>query len=221
AWTMLSLSAAACLAWLLPEVNTRWKDGWRFAWQTGVAVLTASALLFTILATADKVTDRISENISSSLDGMTYMQVSTYNDMGNILDLNADYKAIRWMQDNVKGSPVIVEANTTEYRWGSRYTIYTGLPGVVGWNWHQRQQRTSVSSDWVTNRVAAVEQFYATEDQQIAETFLQRYGVQYIIVGGLERSLYPATSLAKFETWNNYLWTEVYRDGNTVIYRVK
>jgi YYY domain-containing protein len=221
AWTMLSLSAAASLAWLLPEVNNRWKNGWRFAWQTGVVILTASALLFTILATADKVTDRISENIPSSLDGMTYMQVSTYNDMGNILDLNADYKAIRWMQDNVKGSPVIVEANTTEYRWGSRYTIYTGLPGVVGWNWHQRQQRTSVSSDWVTNRVAAVEQFYATEDQQTTETFLQRYGVQYIIVGGLERSLYPATSLAKFETWNNYLWTEVYRDGYTVIYRVK
>lgn len=221
AWTMLSLSAAACLAWLLPEVNTRWKDSWRFAWQTGLAVLTASVLLFTILATADKVTDRISENIPVSLDGMTYMQVSTYNDMGNILDLNADYKAIRWMQDNVKGSPVIVEANTTEYRWGSRYTIYTGLPGVVGWNWHQRQQRTSVSSDWVTSRVAAVDQFYATEDRQIVETFLQRYGVRYIIVGGLERSLYPVNSLIKFETWNNDLWTEVYRDRNTVIYQVK
>jgi len=221
AWTMLSLSAAASLAWLLPEVNTRWKDGWRFAWQTGLAVLTASAFLFTILATADKITDRISEDIPVNLDGMTYMQVSTYNDMGNILDLNADYKAIRWMQDNVQGSPVIVEANTTEYRWGSRYTIYTGLPGVVGWNWHQRQQRTSTSSEWVTSRVAAVDQFYATEDRQTVETFLKRYDVRYIVVGGLERSLYPASSLAKFEDWNNDLWTESYRDGSTVIYQVK
>lgn len=221
AWTMLSLSAAASLAWLLPEVNTRWKDGWRFAWQSGLAVLTASAFLFTILATADKITDRISEDIPVSLDGMTFMQVSTYNDMGNILDLNADYKAIRWMQDNVQGSPVIVEANTTEYRWGSRYTIYTGLPGVVGWNWHQRQQRTSTSSEWVTTRVAAVDQFYSTEDRQTVETFLQRYDVRYIIVGGLERSLYPASSLVKFENWNNDLWTESYRDGSTVIYQVK
>jgi uncharacterized membrane protein len=35
------------------------------------------------------------------------------------------------MQDNIQGSPVIVEANCPEYRWCTRYTIYTGLPGVV------------------------------------------------------------------------------------------
>ena len=58
------------------------------------------------------------------------------------MNLVQDYKAIRWMQDNVQGSPVIVEANCPEYRWCMRFTIYTGLPGVVGWNWHERQQRT-------------------------------------------------------------------------------
>ncbi len=153
AWTLLSLSAASCLAWLLPEVNHKWKEGWRFGWQIGIAVLVASAFMFTLLATADKVTDRIASDIPTSLDGMTYMQVSTFNELGKDIELDADYRGIRWMQDNVKGSPVIVEANTPEYRWGSRYTIYTGLPGVVGWNWHQRQQRTVTSSEWVSNRV--------------------------------------------------------------------
>lgn len=221
AWTMLALSAAACVAWLLPEVERRWKDGWRFIWQISFAVLVASVLLFTILATADKVTDRISDKTPINLDGMTYMQYSTYNDLGNDLDISQDYKAIRWMQDNVQGSPVIVEANTTEYRWGSRYTIYTGLPGVVGWNWHQRQQRTITPSTWVTDRVAEIEQFYLTENKQAVTHFLQRYDVKYIVVGGLEHSLYPAISLAKFNTWNNDLWAEVYHEGNTVIYQVK
>ncbi len=221
AWTLLSLSAACCLAWLLPEVNHKWKEGWRFSWQIGIAVLVASAFMFTLLATADKVTDRIASNIPISLDGMTYMQVSTFNELGKDIELGADYRAIRWMQDNVKGSPVIVEANTPEYRWGSRYTIYTGLPGVVGWNWHQRQQRTVTSSEWVSNRVLAVEQFYLTDDRQAVTQFLSRYEVKYIIVGKLERTLYSAFSLAKFNNWNNDLWIEVYRDNDTVIYQVK
>ena len=91
------------------------------------------------------------------------------------------------MQDNVQGSPTIVEANTSEYRWGSRYTIYTGLPGVLGWNWHQRQQRNTVPSEWVTNRVADIGAFYTALDRESSTAFLQQYNVKYIIVGILQR----------------------------------
>ena len=82
---------------------------------------------------------------------MTFMKYSQHWD-GQMMDLSEDYNAIRWMQDNVQGSPVIVEANCTEYRWCTRMTIYTGLPGVVGWNWHQRQQRGVASTNCAAAR---------------------------------------------------------------------
>jgi uncharacterized membrane protein len=160
-----------------------------------------------------------------SLDAMTFMNYAHYDDFGQRLDLSEDYYAIRWMQDNVQGSPVIVEGNCSEYRWCTRFTIYTGLPGVVGWNWHQRQQRVYTST-WVESRVAEVSNFYTTTDVSSARNFLDQYDVKYIIVGQLERAEYNQPGLpmpdglAKFEEFEGKYWQEVYRDGNTAIYEV-
>ena len=107
-----------------------------------------------------------------TLDSMAYMEHAQYADFDALMELDQDYRAIRWMQDNVQGSPVIVEANCPEYRWCTRFTIYTGLPGVVGWNWHQRQQRT-LTPLLVEQRVTEVGLFYSTTDAQEAADFLQ------------------------------------------------
>jgi uncharacterized membrane protein len=115
---------------------------------------------------------------------------------------------------------VIVEANSVEYHWGTRFAIYTGLPGVVGWNWHQRQQRTINPHEWVFNRVDDVHEFYLTEDLQWTYTFLEQYDVSYIVLGQLERAKYPGPGLNKFEDQDGVLWREVYRDRDTVLYEV-
>ncbi len=116
--------------------------------------------------------------------------------------------------------PTIVEANTPEYRWGNRYTIYTGLPGVVGWNWHQRQQRAINPPEWVTDRVEDINNFYSMPDLDFAKEFLNKYHIDYIVVGQLEKAIYPALGLEKFASENNSLWKSVYRSEDTVIYEV-
>ncbi len=222
AWTLLSISAAASLWWLLPRMAAFIGSLGRRVWLTASLALVVGAALFPIMATADKVHDRMSVIAPHTLDGMTYMATSTYSDQNVDMNLSQDYRAILWMQENVKGSPVIVEANTPEYRWGSRFTIYTGLPGVVGWSWHQRQQRGEiVSSDWVTNRISDIENFYRTTDLEAAKQFLETYNVSYIIVGQLEAAYYPGPGLKKFAAQNGKLWTQVYLDQNTAIYAVK
>ena len=222
AWILLAVSAGAAFAWTLPAFF-KWLPGWRVFWQTAMILLIAGAALFTASGTAGKIRDRWIVEAPRTIDSITFMKYAQYDDFGQRLDLSEDYRAIRWMQDNVKGSPVIVEANCPEYRWCTRYTIYTGLPGVVGWNFHQRQQR-AYTSTWVEARVAAITNFYTTIDVESARDFLKQHDVRYIIVGQLERAEYksedPVNGLSKFEEFDGTYWNAVYRDGSTVIYEV-
>ena len=218
AWFLLAASSAAALAWTLPAFF-KWLPGWRVFWQTMMVLLISGGLLFTVTGTSGKMRDRWIIEAPHTLDAMTFMNYTQYDTNGQRLTLSADYRAIRWMQDNVQGSPVIVEANCVEYHWCTRFTIYTGLPGVVGWNWHQRQQRV-YASIWVQERVDAVGNFYNAVDIEFTRTFLKTHDVRYIIVGQLERASYTPEGLAKFEQYDGTYWRAVYRDGSTVIYEV-
>jgi YYY domain-containing protein len=222
AWILLAVSSGAAFAWTLPAFF-KWLPGWRLFWQTAMILLISGAAMFTVSGTAGKIRDRWIVEAPRTIDAITFMNYAHYDDFGQRLDLSEDYRAIRWMQDNVQGSPVIVEANCPEYRWCSRYTIYTGLPGVVGWNFHQRQQRAFVPN-WVTDRVDAITNFYTTTDTKFARDFLNLYDVRYIVVGQLERAEYKSedvpNGLSKFEEFDGVYWHSVYSDGKTVIYEV-
>jgi uncharacterized membrane protein len=226
AWTILAVCAAGALGWLLAVLPT-WRVGWRLSWQIVLVLLVFGAALFPLLGGIAKVRDRMTLLAPHTLDGMAFMQYAEYPETWGIMDLSQDYRAIRWMQENIEGSPVIVEANLVNlYRWGSRFTIYTGLPGVVGWEWHQQQQRASLPGNWVSERIAEIEAFYTTTDLQLAEDFLRKYDVRYIILGQQERGLYSGEQgdqlqgLAKFPAAEGVLWRTVYQEGETIIYEV-
>jgi uncharacterized membrane protein len=140
------------------------------------------------------------------LDGMAYMTQAICDGArctgrdGTRFDLKDDYDAIKWMQDNVQGSPAIMEGNTSgqQYTWSNRYSIYTGLPAVLGWQWHMRQQRGSLDDRAIYDRDADVTSFYETADAGVAQTILDRYGVKYVVVGPLEKAYYANLALPKF-----------------------
>jgi uncharacterized membrane protein len=114
--------------------------------------------------------------------------------------LAGDYAAIHWMQDNILGSPVILEGvGYREYLWGNRVSIHTGLPTVVGWRWHLVQQYAAIPSQIVTWRRDDVRDCYDTTDVSRAQEILARYGVRYIYVGDYERAYYDPAGLSKFD----------------------
>jgi YYY domain-containing protein len=225
AWIYFALAAGIALGWLAGEL-AGWKTLWRRIWIGALGVLVAGALLYTVEGSYYKMIDRMSATAPRTLDGMTYMEYSKYYngaspEMGIDMDLREDYLAIRWMQENVKGSPVILEAHTTEYGWGNRFTIYTGLPGVIGWRFHQSQQRGIVDDQWIWDRIDEVANFYQTLDMQEARDFLRKYNVRYIVVGQLERAYYFAPGFVKFDTMvRSGELKPVFSVGSTTIYEV-
>ena len=121
---------------------------------------------------------------------------------GREVSLSGDYAAIRWMQDAIQGSPVVLEGlGYREYLWGNRVSVYTGLPAVMGWRWHQVQQRLGVLPDAMVDwRRDDVRECYDTSDVARAQEILARYSVRYVYVGDYERAYYDPAGLAKFDT---------------------
>lgn len=220
AWVLLALGAALALGWSLDALRN-WSPTWRGIWQFASAFFLVCGILFMLFGVTAKMRDRMSEDAPLTLDGMAYMQTAYTFDQDQRIELKFDYEAIRWMQENVQGSPVIVEAQIPEYRWGTRMTIYTGLPTVLGWNWHQRQQREFVPGNDIWGRCGEIQAFYTGTDLALTQGFLKKYQVHYIIVGQLERAYYFGPGLDKFEEQDGVLWHEVYRNVATEIYEVQ
>ncbi len=218
AWVLLAL-ASAYFAWTL------WEAGYfslrrltvpRTFWLVLFAVLAIGILIYPVLGTRARNVSRFN-HIGMGIDGMAYMDQSVYVDDSGIIELGRERVAIEHMQTEVEGSPVIIEGLTNLYRWGNRFAVYTGLPSVVGWDWHQRQQR--VGYDYaVTDRRAEVDSFYRTININDALETLDEYNVRYVIVGQLERNEYPELGLAKFGRMTDQGLTVFYKDEWTTIY---
>jgi YYY domain-containing protein len=219
-WLMWGVAAAAALAWLLPRVQ-RWRWG-RGLWLGILTVLLLSAALYPPLASSAKVRDRFEPDPGPTLDGWAYMETATYHDpAGDEYELKWDLEAIRWLLDNVVGSPVILEGHAPEYRWGARYSINTGLPTVLGWNWHQRQQRAAANDQEVWDRATDIAYIYNEVVPALVEPMLDKYNVRYIVVGPLERAYYLRIGLNKFEKMaDDGILRVVFRNEGVMIFEV-
>jgi len=210
AWVLLAM-ASAYFFWFLADAgklslsNLRAPRG---VWLGLLSVLVVGVMIYPVLGTRDRNSERF-EFSGLALDGMAYMQTVTYNDHEGPLTLKYDFDAIEWMQENVEGSPAIIEGLSDQYRWGNRVSIYTGLPAVIGWDWHQRQQRVGYAST-VTNRRIEVDQFFQSTLRLTAISTLDKYNIRYVYVGEMERAKYDAAGLEKFETMDINGLVQVY-----------
>ncbi len=218
-WGIASAVGAAQIARALP----RWLPEWRWLWRSGFTVLFALTLLYPIFATHAKINDRFDRSVGPTLNGAAFMERAIYQERGQQIPLKWDADAMRWMQENVPGSPTIAEMQTWDrlYGWGNRYAMWTGNPAIIGWHWHEQQQRAAAQSEQIMERVNDVQQsIYNTPDATLAHDTLLRYGTDYLVVGPLERAYSTPEGIAKFEVARGTFWDLVYENPEVKIYRV-
>ena len=228
-WVLLSLASAYMLWQLIDRGLLRPRWTWlKRAWLGVLVLLIGSSLIYTALGTQDRINFRFNPT-SATLDGTSYMDTAVHVALGYEqtppFQLKWDRDAIRWLQDNVSGSPVILEAHNdtpvwAQYSWSSRIADYTGLPTVLGWPGHQRQQREDYHYA-IFERIDRVREIYDTTNVGRAQELLRQYGVKYVVVGELERRYYAHEGLQKFEDLAaKGLMQRVYKNQGVSIYEI-
>ena len=226
AWVLLAL-ASAFLLWRLRwglALSPALRQVPRGVWMGVLGLLLISTLIFPVLGTRARLADRF-QVLPLTVNGMAYMGEAVYHDpRGGSLELRWDLEPVQWLQENVRGSPVVLEGGTDWHGWGNRISVYTGLPAIVGPDWPQIQQR-GVYSGEVQRRRAVVNQLYTTTNVALTLRLLEEHQVEYIVVGELERLYYPRAGLAKFEAMVGDSLERVYQsssgDSGVTIYRVQ
>jgi uncharacterized membrane protein len=218
-WVLWGIAAAVSVQRMYTRL-ARLRSFWRLGWRVAFVALLATACLYPILATRARIDDRFDTSVGPTLNGLAFTRKAVLFDHGAQMPLFYDAAAIRWMQDTVQGSPVVAEVDTypTLYGWGDRYAMFTGNPTIVGWDYHQRQQRPG-QGDLVRRRIAEVQSAYSTTDPQLANRIFRHYGVSYFVVGPLERAYFPEGQ-AKWQSREGIDWHVVYSNPEVQIYKL-
>lgn len=258
AWALLAVASGPAFAWVVGAL----RDGVRTRpgpWPATAALLLGAAALYPLTATPARFAERFprvapgeacrafadapappgalgagAAGRPHGLDGTAFLADSALCVEGRLVPLRYDGEGFAWLRANERGSPAILEAVLPEYRWGSRFSVHTGLPAVVGWSWHVRQHRAAVPGSVVEKRIAEVDAFYrsrlaapgeaAGEGRMTVEElrrFLARHRVRWVVDGLLERAVYGEEGLEKLGELERFgLLERAYSNPGLTLWRV-
>jgi len=222
-WILLGTAAVYSVYF----VNRILKDtpGWKFFWKIVVGLFLTAGFLFPLGAVGERIRScRNIDHMPFTLDGIEYISQKPpqHQWIEWSWDEN-DWKAIEWINDNISGQPVILEAGnmishsggeSAAYHWASRIATFTGLPIPVGWSNHEAGWRNDQVEPYQRKRDTDL--LYQTTNLNPAIHLLNKYDIRYVYIGQIERNRYPAEGLTKFRE----LGTLVYSDGPVEIWQI-
>ena len=147
-----------------------------------------------------------------------------------------EFRAMQWLRDHASPDDRLAEAVGNSYGdahgwFQSRFAASTGIPGILGWYFHEAQWRggsEQIVTHALPERAADIGTLYGTTNTAEARRILVKYGITWVIVGLTEEEgeghcsvplgcpPYAAAGLAKF----NGMLDLAFRSGRVSVYRV-
>lgn len=199
AWALLGLSAAFGLYYVLERASLgRWAE---LAVRIFFVLLFGAGILYPLGASIERTNGFTGP---ATLDGMAFVARHRPE----------EYAVVRWLNENVSGHPVIVEAVRGSFAYEhARISSRTGLPAVMGWTGHEGQWHGL--HEEIAERERDVKQLYSGSIQE-AKYVIAKYNVTYVIVGYLERDEFGA-AVDKFGRFMDV----AFQAGDTIIYETR
>lgn len=176
-WLMLAIVSTIAfyhimLRWSPPGLFKYAKYLWTFIFILLVlGCLSYPAMYITQLA------NKASTN-TLTLDGLDFLKRSN----------PLEKEAVDWMNNHIRGSPVIAEAAGPSYSEYGRISAWTGLPCIINWSNHELIWRGS--SRLYRGREDDVAALYSSRDKTQVISIIKKYNIEYVYLGGLERLKY-------------------------------
>lgn len=198
AWHLLALASGPAVVLIAARLR-RWSA--RALGASLAVVVLLATLAFAALAVRPRLADRSITTTGPTLDGLAHLTepwtVGAPN--GTSIVPADDLEIVEWLRREVEGQPTIVEMVGQAYGWNGRISVLTGLPTVIGWPWHQTQQRLAFSGA-VDRRYTDVERLYTSDDAELAAFFLRAHRVEYVVIGTVELAMATPAALAMLES---------------------
>lgn len=161
----------------------------KIVWSLAMFFLIVASLIHPIASATSWTSGKtfFGTDTRGTLDGTAYLKKTNAG----------DYLAINWINKNIKGMPVILEAPGEAYEHSSQISTLTGLPTLIGWTSHERMWNNNWSK--IDERVNDANIIYSTTDMKKAIELLNKYNVHFVYIGDNEIKKYPADGLLKFK----------------------
>jgi len=127
-----------------------------------------------------------------------------------------NYQVVNWINQNIDGQPIILEAVGDSYTLFNHVSVSTGLPTVEGWIVHEWLWRGGY--DQPSIRQNDVKKIYESDNLNSLRQLLFKYQVSYIFVGDLERDAYPLLNEQNFLDIGAKV---IYQSGETRLYQLQ